>query len=461
MSKYIITLFIFLGMTWSAEAQRKVSYPQLVMRSQTPTIFIDDLVLPGDEGKTSLSFIFRFNHDFIPFKKIPLDQDLNAPDKAEFYSTIRLSTEIFGGKREQRDEAAMTSVSRDIWTDTLYTSNYDETISDKYFTSGSLTTQLKPGDYNYILQLSMMQEVRERNTQRRNISIPDLRSKKTGEVFLLKTSNEEQAASALYPLMNMENNVPFGKDFRVMIRIPEYDSSRSYQVKVHRIQPNKDDTSTMNQVFSGDLMKEKIYTNTTARLTASGKRPAIELQEDASGYTYSIADIPGSTFENASYRLTLSLKGEQKPLAQKVIRSYWANMPASLYNLDIAIEMLRYILPEKELERMKSGSDKEKEKKLRDFWESKDPTPKTVYNELMAEYYRRIDYAFKEFGSQENPMGHENDMGEIYIKFGPPSSKERRFPESGKTIEIWKYPNHTFLFEASTGFGDFVLKGKR
>jgi GWxTD domain-containing protein len=123
--------------------------------------------------------------------------------------------------------------------------------------------------------------------------------------------------------------------------------------------------------------------------------------------------------------------------------------------------MLKYILSKNELERIKRGSEEERERKFREFWEQRDPTPNTVYNELMAEYYRRIDYAFKEFGSQENPMGHENDQGEVYIKYGPPNEKERIFPPNGKTREIWKYSDRTFVFEASTGFGDFVLVGTR
>jgi GWxTD domain-containing protein len=178
-------------------------------------------------------------------------------------------------------------------------------------------------------------------------------------------------------------------------------------------------------------------------------------------YTYAVVNIPASTLDNAPYFLSVTKEGKKEPVARKFFRSYWPDMPASLYNLEVAIRNLNYIISKKEMERINSGNKREKEQKFREFWESKDPTPNTVYNELMAEYYRRIDYAYKEFGSQENPMGHKSDQGEIYIKFGPPQNKERRFPEQGKTLEVWKYPNRTFVFEASTGFGDFVLVGTR
>nr|WP_286670562.1 GWxTD domain-containing protein [Fodinibius salsisoli] len=118
--------------------------------------------------------------------------------------------------------------------------------------------------------------------------------------------------------------------------------------------------------------------------------------------------------------------------------------------------MLHYIVNEKTLDQLRSGSESAREQKFRAFWEKRDPTPDTEYNELMAEYYRRIDYAYQNF-TTNNTIGYESDQGEIYIKFGPPENKERRFPANGSTIEIWTYPNRQFVFRATTGFGDFKL----
>ncbi|HBX67111.1 MAG: hypothetical protein CL670_09680 [Balneola sp.] len=454
MSKRLIVLFLFIGISTSIFAQR-VSYRQLVMRSQSPTIFIDDIILPGENGNSTLAFVFRFNNDFIPFKKLPLNNNLDAPEGSEFYSTIRLSNEIFEGKLKRRGEPSANSVSRDVWTDTLFASNFDQTQSAKQYASGYLTSQLAPGNYNYILQLAMMQEVNERNTTRQGISIPDLSTKETGEIIFIRSRNNNQLE-----LLNMEDNVPFGDDFIVLVRLPKYSESDEYQVKVNRARTSRKDTTSGNNIFSSDLKTENIFTNSIVKLI-NKDRPTLQLTQGNNDYTYAVINIPGSTLENDSYFLSVSKKGDENPVARKFFRSYWPDMPASLYNLDVAISNLHYIIPEKEVEKLNEGNDRKREEKFREFWDSKDPTPKTVYNELMAEYYRRIDYAFKEFGSQENPLGHESDQGEVYIKYGPPSDKERRFPESGKTLEVWKYPSRTFVFEASTGFGDFVLVATR
>lgn len=456
MSKKVLTLLLFVGISTSLLAQR-TSYPQLVNRSQAPTIFIDDITLPGDDGKSTLAFIFRFNNDFIPFKKIPTNNTMNVPSGAEFYSTMRLNTEIFEGESKRRQAPSVNSIARDVWRDTLFTSNYEETQSKDRYASGALSMQLSPGTYNFILQLSMMQEISERNTRRRNVTIPDLNEKETGEVYLINQVDHE---NTVVTLTNMQNNVPYGEDFYTLIRIPDYDASSKYSLKVNKATATEKDTTAGSGVYSYVLKENDIHQNSTIRLNKK-EDPSLTVLKGNHPYTYALISIPGSTFENSGYLMTLSKNGSEKALASYMFRSYWPDMPASLYNLNIAIDMLKYILPEEEIKRIKSGNDREKERKFREFWKQRDPTPKTVFNELMTEYYRRIDHAYKEFSSQQFPLGHESDQGEIYIKFGPPNDKERVFPAGGKTREIWKYPNRTFVFEASSGFGDFVLVGSR
>ena len=131
-------------------------------------------------------------------------------------------------------------------------------------------------------------------------------------------------------------------------------------------------------------------------------------------------------------------------------------MPTSLYNIDVAVDMLRFILPENERRELASGSAADKERKFRQFWAERDPTPETEFNELMAEYYRRIDYAYKNFSSLQVP-GYDTDQGQTYILYGPPLSVERRLPPNSPAREVWEYPGRTLIFEATTGFGDFKL----
>lgn len=456
MKRSFLLLFFFLFISLSATAQRsnQVSYVNLINRANAPQIFIDDLVLPAENGEASLSIIFRFDNDFLPFKKITDTDEIEAPDGMKYFTIASLNAEIFEGRSKRRSGNDVNVASRDRWVDTLYTKTFEDTEAKDRYASGSLTNTLSPGSYNYILQLSLMESTNERSSTRQNVRIVDWDKKPTGEIIYLKA-----ATDSTYPLMNLGDNVLFGKDFRMMIRIPDYSERSDYSLNIYKARTSPKDTTKADQEYSVAITGENIMQHVVPSLN-KGPEPGISFTETESGYTYAILDIPNKQFENAGYIVELVKDEGPEPVARSFFRSYWQNMPASLLNLDIAIEHMKFIVSESKLKELSAGSAQEKEKKFRAFWEQRDPTPDTVYNELMAEYYRRIEYAFEEFSNRGNLAGHESDQGKIYIQYGPPMSKDRQFPTNGKVVEVWKYQNRTFVFEATTGFGDFVLLGK-
>ena len=131
-------------------------------------------------------------------------------------------------------------------------------------------------------------------------------------------------------------------------------------------------------------------------------------------------------------------------------------MPRSLYNLDLSIDMLRFILSPEQLDEIKDGDFSEKEQKFRAFWKERDPTKQTEFNELMTEYYRRIDQAYEKF-STFGVKGFNSDRGRTFILMGPPETTKRIYPTNSPTREIWTYPGKRYIFEATSGFGDFRL----
>lgn len=455
MLKRSLSLIVFL-LTISPLFAQNMDYINLLNRANTPRIFIDDFVYPTEDGKSNLSIFFRFDNDFLPFKKITPSDKITPPQGYQFYTITRLNSEIFEGQGKKRNSNNIAVSSRDVWIDTLYTKTFEETESKEQYASGSLTNTLEQGNYHYVLQLSLMDNTNERNSSRNEVYIPNWEEKKTGEIVYVSSVNESDTGTVL-PLMNLEDNVYFGKDFYAVVRIPQYSASENYTVQVSKARIGRRDTTAGESVYTSQIKDSEIHTNSYLQLK-HGKDPSFDLKS-GSNFTYAIVKLPNSTFDNSAYLLELKRSGSEESLAKKTFRSYWQNMPASLYSLEVSIDMMKYIISENQLKDLKSGDRKEKETKFREFWSSKDPTPNTVYNELMAEYYRRIDYSFKEFSNRGNYAGHESDQGQVYIKYGPPESKERRFPTDGKVLEVWNYPNRTFVFEASTGFGDFVLLG--
>ncbi len=78
---------------------------------------------------------------------------------------------------------------------------------------------------------------------------------------------------------------------------------------------------------------------------------------------------------------------------------------------------------------------------LEEFWRQRDPTLGTLENEAREEFYRRIDYARRNFsyydGRQDFYYAPWDARGEVYIKFGRP--EQRTITDEG---EFWRYPQY-------------------
>lgn len=135
-------------------------------------------------------------------------------------------------------------------------------------------------------------------------------------------------------------------------------------------------------------------------------------------------------------------------------------LPLSITDITKAIEQLRYVARDEEIEEMENAPTEEEKRKLFfEFWKKRDPDPSTPRNELMEEYYDRVAYANQNF--TRFLEGWRTDMGMVYIQFGPPENIERHpFEADSKPYEIWYYYklNREFVFVDESGFGDYRLQ---
>ncbi len=127
-------------------------------------------------------------------------------------------------------------------------------------------------------------------------------------------------------------------------------------------------------------------------------------------------------------------------------------------NMDEAVKQLIYLASDRQIKEMMTGSEIQKTKKFKQFWEALDPTPGTLNNELMEEYYSRIAFSLEAFTVVQE--GWKTDRGMIYILFGPPDEIQRGpFELDRKPYQVWEYYHigKQFVFRDETGFGDFRL----
>lgn len=170
--------------------------------------------------------------------------------------------------------------------------------------------------------------------------------------------------------------------------------------------------------------------------------------------------VPLTDMHYSNYSLYLTAedtKGNQvKTKASFRVRIRGINFEVA--NMDAAIKQLRYLTNDRAIKGMMAGSEADKAEKFKAFWAELDPTPGTVDNELMEEYYRRVNFSIEAFTVVQD--GWRTDRGMIYILFGAPDEIQRGPLElDRKPYQVWEYYTlgKQFVFRDQTGFGDYRL----
>ena len=161
------------------------------------------------------------------------------------------------------------------------------------------------------------------------------------------------------------------------------------------------------------------------------------------------------------YIITATIRDEfnNKYSVSKLFFSRYAGFPQFIKDLDKAIDQMMFITTSSELKFLREDVNKnEKLQRFIEFWKKKDPNPTTEENEIFNEYFRRVEYANKNFSHYNE--GWRTDMGMVYILLGPPNNVDRHpFDIDSKPYEIWQYYtiNRRFIFMDTTGFGNYKL----
>lgn len=501
MRRRIILPILIILITAPITFGQRISFQGLIQRRHMPRMYINNIFLPhGDSAKTDLVVGFKIEFDDLTFlKQNPLSNS-GVENNRMFKANVQANIDVYkinpeamdafhkwqkeaGPMREEgrpgdhdRDRDRYrhspntenmrnlgqkitnnsTIVTRGNWKGGVTADTYQETQSDKSYLQGYVTISLQPGVYLYKLQLSQP-DISNQDSRSfwRHVRVPDLSKDSTSNLIFLETTKKVMVPGS-YPLLNMSNDAFFGKDFTLLSMIPNFNSQHTYSVDITQLGDNPGDTTGTHTVFNKVIPADQIYSDVNITPSTDTTNVYLNLGKAKTPFTYASMRIPNSTFANAMFRIVLKDSTSDKTVGKMVYQSRWVDMPTSLYNLDVAINMLKFIIPKSEIKKQFTGNDSQREAEFRAFWKKRDPTPQTAYNQLMAEYYRRIDYAYTHFSSMQTP-GYDSDEGKIYIKYGPPNSVQREFPTDGPSLVIWTYNDHKFIFQATSGFGDYKL----
>ena len=186
----------------------------------------------------------------------------------------------------------------------------------------------------------------------------------------------------------------------------EFDKELGIQFNTWQAQ--SDATVKMNLSIKDEDQENSIFTVDTV-LTGKSQSKSLLL-------TFS-----KNLFFEKEYQIDITYTTPSDTVEQKFpLKIVWFDKPRSLWNLDFAIGPIRYLIEDdKAYDDFTKGNEKEKLSKFKEFWEEKDPTPDTPFNELQYEFYSRVDSANVKFSRRRYP-GWMTDIGKIYILYGEP-----------------------------------------
>jgi GWxTD domain-containing protein len=158
-------------------------------------------------------------------------------------------------------------------------------------------------------------------------------------------------------------------------------------------------------------------------------------------------------------RAMVSVGPDSLPV-EAAFRPLWPDMPISLRDPEFALDALRHVTTRERLDSLRSVTPEGRARVLEQFWLPRDPTPGTAMNEVMTEYYRRVDRAITEFATLREPDGSRTDRGRIFILHGQPTRRDRTLGGAEGNREIWTYEGirkrFVFVDEMRTGWYTLV-----
>ncbi|MCE1188938.1 MAG: GWxTD domain-containing protein [Ignavibacteria bacterium] len=316
------------------------------------------------------------------------------------------------------------------WTDKISAQSFQETMTKNNFNLARKVFQLSPGEYQFKLLFEDKESRQQYNAEARHTVRNLQKGVKISDLLFIASGNPLDGGKILPNVSRIVHT-------RTQT-IPYYFEIFSDSAK---------NINVVSELYKG---KERV-----ARVS----RP-MNLK---SGRNQVLSSIDSVFYGSGDYMLSVELTDlNSAPPLNYVKKSFTiklSGLPFVIHDLDKAVEQLMYLASHSELDSLKNAkSYDEKLARFMQFWKKRDPNEATEENEVFNEYYRRIEFANKNFSHYVE--GWKSDMGMVYILLGPPNNVDRHpFDYDRKPYEIWEYYelNKSFVFVDNLGFGDYRL----
>ncbi|MBN2571152.1 MAG: GWxTD domain-containing protein [Ignavibacteriales bacterium] len=404
----------------------------------------------------SQEFEKKLNNNFINSPVFFEQNYINSAQSSILFLSYKIPYNLLNFIKEQNRYFADVSVNvelkdkddfiyREAMIDNCFVEEYNLTQSRKNYLEGVIKFNLPIGQYKVFANLVL--------NNSKNLVIPQITDLQIEEdkfpfirpIFAYRNNNKDSVDS--FRMTNFGNNIPFiHQDLTLIIPIKDLLQDN---ISIEIIQNNeicfiKNITNPIPFKFNIEKMYDEIYLN------------------NHNGEEIFLFFIDGfnKNLSEGDVQIKVICNSEEQIFNSKVI---WFDKPRSLHFPEFAIEVLAAIESEEKISNLFKGGEEKYYSSLIDYWKEMKPNDGYAFNEIMKEYYLRVDYALDNFSSFKLRNGHETDRGIIYIKYGRPDEIERDYSKRNDINEIWTYTklNKQFLFVDQTGTGDYKLTSQK
>jgi len=413
-------------------------------------IFFQAVNLPSDEpGLSRVDVHFRIDQDFF----IALKND-DATFPWEFKRRGELLIELL--------DSSGISRAREIKRLEIGAHSPEPSFETRRWYQGVASFSVIPGKYSVVFEVDDLESQRKFSQRERIIQARPFSGDtvETSSPLFVLNAQADTRPSILVP-QNLGGNILFGSRGGLYIELVSREALAESATVAYRISTTIDRFQEAEVVLS-DTLRD------LTRIVG----PRLALRSNIDSIAYDV--FPTDKANRAGFVLPLKLEqlplralelhatitiGERTTSIRERFQVVWPEMPLSLRDVDLALHVLQYITKPPQLDSLNRGSFERKRANLEGFWKEKDPTPETAVNEFMTEYYRRVDYAIRTFGTLREPDGWKTDRGRIYIVHGPPSRTERILSPDAGFQEVWSYDSiqKKFIFGDKSKNGNYVL----
>ncbi|HEY6171506.1 MAG TPA: GWxTD domain-containing protein [Candidatus Kapabacteria bacterium] len=465
MKKYLFILLLIsttaFSQRFSRDSRTYIDYGEPLRGAiyQTPTG--DTVIATFNTASTLFSFIKT--------------EKKNAA-KGKFYAIRELGIEI-------RERPAGDIITSKNFRDTIYANTFEETTDKEHWfpyviklslgsseTYAKLEGKLEVRD-GFLARLAFRPIIADINRNEfhvtRSLTQKDTSFVGIGDIVLY----DNEITPTLYASKNFGKKYGFSKDITGMLPIAVGKTSpevTGVELTLYQLGDFFEDRfKTPKEIVKQKVSMQDIRWNT--KLDATNDSDTL-LHWSASPDPDTVINrgvaffrLAGSKFDQGRYRMEVKVSAEGLERRQSSeFEVEWFDMPLSLMDPKDAVPPMQYIATETLMDSLESGSRVEQMRKLFAYWADRDPSPETIYNERMAEFFKRADYAYFNFAKSARLYdGAMTDRGKIYILYGPPTNIERSFLIGEDATETWTYTNKVkkvFTFTDDTGRGEYKLK---